>query len=115
MEYLIFAICLIAMLIGVIGTVVPVLPGLLLIWITYLVYGFFSDWEAYGLTTMIVSGVIVLISFGLDFLASSLGAQKFGAGKAGVVGSIVFAILGLIFFSLPGLIIGTFLGAVVFE
>jgi uncharacterized protein YqgC (DUF456 family) len=103
------------MLIGLIGTVVPILPGLMLIWAAFLGFGFYDHFEAYGRITLIISGIVVAMSLVLDFLASSLGAKKFGAGKAGMIGSIVFALIGLVIFSLPGLIIGTFLGAVVFE
>jgi uncharacterized protein YqgC (DUF456 family) len=103
------------MLIGIIGTVVPILPGLLLIWGAFLGYGIFDNWHSYGLTTMVICSVVVALSFALDFLSSSIGAKKFGAGRAGMVGSIVCALLGLIFFNIPGLILGTFLGAVIFE
>ncbi|MDR2444195.1 MAG: DUF456 domain-containing protein [Deltaproteobacteria bacterium] len=103
------------MLVGLLGSVLPILPGLPIIWLTYLGYGFFDHWESYGLKTMIITAIIVVLSFVLDQLATVWGAKKFGAGKAGMIGSVIGGITGLIVFNLPGLIIGAFGGAAVFE
>ena len=81
-----------------------------------LIYGWFSGWAAYGLTSMLVIGFLVILSVAVDQLASVIGAKKFGASRAGMIGSVVGAIIGFIVgFGVPGLIIGTFLGAMVFE
>ncbi|MDR2140499.1 MAG: DUF456 domain-containing protein [Deltaproteobacteria bacterium] len=103
------------MLLGLAGSVLPILPGLPIIFGAYLGYGFFTGWAAYGWLTMVIVGVLVALSLVLDQLASIVGAKKFGAGKAGMIGSFIGAIVGLIFFNIPGLILGTFLGAALFE
>jgi uncharacterized protein YqgC (DUF456 family) len=103
------------MLIGLAGSIIPILPGLPIIFCSYLGYGFYSQWEDYGFWIMFLAGAIVVLGFILDQLAGVVGAKKFGAGKAGMIGSFLGAIIGVIFFSLPGLIIGTFGGAAVFE
>jgi uncharacterized protein YqgC (DUF456 family) len=54
------------------------------------------------------------LAFGIDLLASILGAKKVGASRAAVVGAALGAVVGL-FFSLPGLIVGPFLGALAGE
>jgi uncharacterized protein YqgC (DUF456 family) len=64
---------------------------------------------------MIIVGFIVVICQVLDQLASVVGAKKFGAEKAGMIGSAVCAIIGLILLNIPGMIIGAFAGAVIFE
>ncbi|MDR2368386.1 MAG: DUF456 domain-containing protein [Deltaproteobacteria bacterium] len=115
MSYVIFAACLLVMLIALAGTLLPVIPGLPLIFAGYLVYGLYDGWAHYGLWTMVIVGGWVAVSVALDQLATVIGAKKMGAGKAGMIGSFVFAIIGLIFFSLPGLIIGAFGGAALFE
>jgi len=115
MNIFIVIVCFIIMLLGLAGTVVPVLPGIPIIWAALMGYGWYSDWAYYGLTAMVVTGVIVALSLAVDQLASVLGAKKFGATRAGMIGSVVGAIFGVIFFSLIGLILGTFFGAVIFE
>jgi uncharacterized protein YqgC (DUF456 family) len=100
------------MLVGLIFTVVPLIPGILLIWAVFLGYGLYEGWASYGLVFMIITAVAVAASLVLDQLASVWGSKRFGAGKAGMIGSIVGGILGLIVFSLPGLVLGTFAGAV---
>ncbi|MDR3204654.1 MAG: DUF456 domain-containing protein [Deltaproteobacteria bacterium] len=115
MLYLIFSLCLLIMIVGCLGSILPVIPGLPLIWGAYLVFGLYEGWASYGLWMMIIVTLVIGGSLALDQLATVIGAKKFGAGKAGMIGSVVCALLGLIFFNLPGLIIGAFGGAVVFE
>ncbi|MDR0549047.1 MAG: DUF456 domain-containing protein [Deltaproteobacteria bacterium] len=103
------------MLIGLAGSVLPVVPGLPIIFVAYLGYGIYSGWQAYAFWTMVLVGGVVVLSVVLDQLASAMGAKKFGAGKAGMIGAFVGAILGAIFFNIVGLIAGTFVGAAVFE
>lgn len=103
------------MLAGLIGTVAPFVPGLPIIWLAFLGYGFYDHWESFGLTTMIITGVVVALSLILDQLATMWGAKRFGAGKAGMIGSIAGGILGLVIFNIPGMVLGAFAGAVICE
>ena len=103
------------MLAGLAGTIVPVLPGLPIIWAALLGYGLYDGWVDYGWKTMLVTGLVVALSVAVDQLASVVGAKKFGASRAGMIGSFVGAIAGAIFFSIPGLILGTFFGAMACE
>ncbi|UQZ89891.1 DUF456 domain-containing protein [Deltaproteobacteria bacterium Smac51] len=115
MDIVVLILAFIVMLIGLGGTILPVLPGIPIIWISMLGYGWYSGWDKYGLTAMIVSGLLVALSVAVDQLASVMGAKKFGASRAGMIGSFVGAIAGAIFFNIIGLILGTFLGAMAFE
>jgi len=105
----------IIILIGILGTIVPLLPGIPLIYASYCIWGLASGWKDYGLTTMIVLGFITLISVLLDYYSGAIGAKKYGATSAGVLGSIIGAIVGAFILSIPGLILGPFLGAVLGE
>ncbi|MDR0356408.1 MAG: DUF456 domain-containing protein [Deltaproteobacteria bacterium] len=115
LDLVVVILCLLAMMGASLGSVLPIIPGLPVFFVVYLVYGLFDHWSHYGLMTMIVVGGVIVVSLGLDQLASVVGAQKMGAKKAGMIGSAVCSIIGLIFFSLPGLLIGAFAGAVAFE
>ncbi len=111
MNIVVLILCFLIMLAGLAGTILPVLPGIPIIWAAFLGYGWYDGWAHYGLVTMVVTGLVVALSVAVDQLASVMGAKKFGATRAGMIGSVVGAILGLIIFNVIGLILGTFLGA----
>jgi len=115
MEAAVLVFTLLVMLAGLAGTVLPVAPGLPLMWLALLGYGWFTGWSAYGFPFLAFTGLLVLLSMVVDYAASALGAQKFGASRAGLFGSVAGGILGLVFFSLPGLILGIFFGAMALE
>jgi len=115
MSVFILIVCIIVMLLGLAGTILPVLPGLPIMWAALLGYGLYDGWIEYGWKTMLITGLLVALSVAVDQLASVVGAKKFGASRAGMIGSFVGAIAGAIFFSIPGLILGTFFGAMFCE
>ena len=105
---------LLVMLAGLIGSLLPILPGTPLILIAAIGHRlYFGDASVSNL----VLGILValtLVSLVFDFLAGMLGAKKFGATWRGMTGAVIGGIIGL-FFSLPGIILGPFLGALLFE
>ncbi|MFQ5583434.1 MAG: DUF456 domain-containing protein [Calditrichia bacterium] len=115
MEYFWLVISILVILVGLVGTIIPMIPGIPLIYGGYLVWGLASGWTDYGATTMIVLGVITLLSIVVDYYAGAAGAKKYGASTAGVIGAILGAIFGVIIFNIPGLVLGPFLGAVAGE
>ena len=115
MEAVVLPLTLLVMLAGLAGTLLPVVPGLPLMWLALLGYGWFTGWQAYGATGLVITGLAVLLSLVVDQAAAVIGAKKFGASRAGLFGSVAGGLLGLIFFSLPGLILGIFFGALALE
>jgi len=105
---------LIVMLFGLIGSVVPVLPGTPVVLIAAighrLYFGDASVSNVFLVVLILLTGLALL----LDFLASVLGAKRFGATWRGMVGALVGGVIGL-FFNLPGIILGPFLGAMILE
>jgi uncharacterized protein YqgC (DUF456 family) len=102
-------------LIGLAGTILPTLPGTILIFAGTLVYGIFTGFEE---VTLWVLAVLAGISIGgllLDYVAGAYGAKRFGASKYGIWGAIIGGIVGLIILNIVGLIVGVFLGAIVPE
>lgn len=102
------------MLIGLIGCVIPALPGtplMLAAAIGHRLYFGAASVSNFVLTMLVI---LTLVSLVFDFLAGMFGAKKFGATWRGALGAVVGGIVGL-FFSLPGIILGPFIGAVLFE
>lgn len=110
---LIFAIILIFS--GLVGTIIPMLPGIPMIYTGFIIYGLGSHWKDYGVNAMIFWGVITVFMVFLDYYAGALGAKKYGASMAGIWGSIIGGILGVIFLGFVGIIFGPLIGAVAGE
>ena len=103
------------MLVGLAGTILPMLPGCGLIFGAALLYGLLTDFARVGVWPLVALGVIAAVVQVSDYLAGAWGAKRFGGGREGIIGAIVGGIVGTIVFSLPGLILGTGIGAVVGE
>lgn len=113
-DWTIFAIAVCVMLAGVLGTVVPFLPGLPLIWGTMLVYGIIEEFSNVNAVFLVVTFAVVLVTEAADYFARAWGARRFGASKSGAVGAVIGSVIGLFFLPL-GLILGPFLGVVIAE
>ena len=103
----------ILILIGIIGCLVPVLPGPPLSWAGLIVLHLtrFADLSQ---NLLIILGIVAVLVTVLDYVVPIWGTKKFGGSKYGVRGATVGLIIGL-FFGPPGIIIGPFIGAVVGE
>lgn len=101
---------------GLAGTVLPILPGELLIFTGMLVYGFFVDFRGgFNLLFFLGQGMAVLLVFLVDYFAGIWGTKKFGGSKAAVLGSVAGVLLGVITLGPFGIIIGPFAGAFIGE
>ncbi|NEN22889.1 DUF456 domain-containing protein [Cryomorpha ignava] len=96
-------------LIGIIGSVLPVLPGTPLCWLGLLVLHF-SKYANYTTTFLVVMASVMIVVSVLDYLIPVWGTKRFGGSKAGVMGSTIGLIVGL-FFGPVGIILGPFIGA----
>lgn len=116
METLILFWLLAALLIlaGFAGLVLPALPGIPLIYAGLVVLAWAEDFRYVGWITLTLLGLLSLLSYGVDLLAASLGAKKFGASPRAIWGAALGALLGL-FFGLIGIVLGPFAGAVAGE
>lgn len=101
--------------VGLIGTVVPVLPGTTIILAAAIIHRFMLGPEkSVGWPTMALLVLLTLATYAIDFLSGYFGAKYFGASGWGRFGAIVGAIVGL-FFGLIGLFLGPVIGAVAGE
>lgn len=113
MTILLIILGLICILAGLVGCIIPAVPGPPLSYVGLLLLHFTKDYELSMPMLLIVLALVVLVTV-LDFVIPMWGSKYFGATKWGTRGSLVGTILGLFF--LPwGIIIGPFLGAFVGE
>ena len=101
------------MITGILGCLVPVLPGppLSLAGILILHFTYFADLSA---NKLIILAVIALVVSLLDYLVPIWGTKKFGGTKYGTRGATIGLVVGL-FFGPAGIIAGPFLGALIGE
>lgn len=119
---LLYWILVLVMVLGVIGSMVPTLPGITLVLGAVLVWGFAIGFAGLKLALGVAIAAWIL-GFVIDYLAGILGAQRVGASKWGQIGAIIGMLLGL-FGLLPllptgipllGLLVGTIVGAFIGE
>jgi uncharacterized protein len=108
-----FAIALMA--VGLIGTVLPAVPGAIIILAAAVIHQIMLGTEkSLGWWNLAALVLLTLLSYALEFASGYFGAKRFGATKWGAFGAMIGAIAGL-FFPFPGLIIGPVVGAIAGE
>ncbi|HAI60231.1 MAG TPA: DUF456 domain-containing protein [Xanthomonadaceae bacterium] len=100
--------------IGLLGTFLPVLPGMPLIFGGMLLAAWVGDFQIIGGWTLLVLGLMSLLALGIDFIATAMGAKRAGASGKAVLGAAIGTLFGLLF-GIIGLLVGPFVGAVAGE
>jgi len=96
---------------GIVGTVVPALPGVPMIFAGLVLAAWSDGFTVIGWGTLSVLGVLTLFAVLIDYLAAAFGAKRLGASTRAFWGATLGAIIGM-FFGLIGIILGPFIGAV---
>jgi uncharacterized protein YqgC (DUF456 family) len=114
MEIMLVIIAFLLLVGGVIGSVVPILPGLPLsifglLLLQWSGYGGFST--AFLLTWAAIAATITV----MDYFLPALLAKRFGGSRYAVIGSFLGLLAGIFFFPPLGMIAGPFLGALAGE
>lgn len=116
MDIVLFLLGFILVLLGVIGSFLPIIPGPPLSWVglllLYLTKAVPNDW-----TMIVIMGLIALAITALDYIIPAVGTKKFGGSKAGIWGTTIGLLVALFFpvFGPLGIIIWPFIGAFVGE
>ncbi len=122
MSSLPFWIALIAMLVGLAGTVLPALPGVGLIWFAALIYAVADGFT--NLTPLGFGAITLLAALGIaaDFLLTQAGSRMAGASWQALAAGILLGALGFLFGlfvggigAVPTAILGTLLGIFIVE
>lgn len=113
-DVLLWILAALLVLVGLAGSVLPALPGVPLVFAGLFIAAWAGDFARVSWPTLLLLGLLTLLSFVIDFAATALGAKRVGATRLAIVGALLGTLAG-VFLGLAGLIIGPFLGAVVGE
>ena len=112
---LIQLLCIILLIVGILGTVLPVLPGLLLSLCGLLIYKFGTD-APLSMVYIWIFVFLTAISVVLNYVIPAKTTRKYGGTRWGNIGSIIGTIAGMFLIPVPfGFLIGMFLGVFVGE
>lgn len=114
MDIALYALAIALILGGLIGTVLPNVPGIPMIFGGIWLAAALDDYQHLGVIWVVVLGALAAFGVAMDFIAASLGAKRVGASSTAVWGASIGTFVGM-FFGIPGLILGPFVGALVGE
>jgi uncharacterized protein YqgC (DUF456 family) len=108
-------VALLIMVVGLIGCVLPVVPGLPIVWLGALYYAWQTGFSQVGILTLALLFVLMLVGATANIWMGSLGARSGGASPWSSLLGLLLGMVGLLVFNLPGMIIGSLLGVAVPE
>ena len=109
MATVIFIIAFVLLILGLLGSIIPGLPGPPLSFIGILLIHFFTGTQ-FSTSFLLSWAVIVILVFLLDYFMQVWGVKKFGGGRKAILGTFLGLFMGLLFPPV-GLLIGPFIGA----
>lgn len=101
--------------VGMAGTVFPILPGVVAVYAAFFAYGLFFSFAPFGFWFWFIQTTILVVIFVADYVVGAMGVKKLGGSRASVIGSTIGIIVGPFVIPVIGLIAGPFLGAVIGE
>ena len=111
---MIWALAVVLVVVGLVGVVLPALPGTILIFAGLLLAAWADGFMRVGVVTIVVLGFLTIATHFVDVVTMALGMKRLGATRRAAAGAAIGSVAGL-FFGLPGLIIGPFAGAIIGE
>ena len=114
MELIWWLIAIVLMAVGLLGTILPLVPGAIIILAAAIIHQLMLPGKSLGWWNIAGLVLLTLLSYALEFGSGYFGAKRFGATRWGTFGAVIGTIVGL-FFGFPGLLIGPLLGAVAGE
>ena len=99
---------------GLIGSFLPVIPGPITCWFGLFTLSQIQDFP-YNNTLLILTFIVAIIIFIVDYFIPIIGSKYFGGSKYGIIGTTIGLLIGLLSPIPFGIIIGAFLGALIGE
>src|SRR5947207_2230643 len=114
-DSLLIAVVAAAMAVGIVGTVVPVVPGLALAWAAALVYGLGTGFGAVGAVAFTVITVVAIAGVLAGWVVPRHAAARAGAARASMSIGAALAVVGFFVLPVVGVVLGGVLGVFVGE
>ena len=106
----------ILILIGLLGTILPFLPGVFIAWLGLFIFAFGTGFERISTLTTIIFFIAMLLTLAFDLFVPILMAKRFKASSwERTLGGSLGSFLGRITMGSPGMIFGPFLGTIIGE
>lgn len=115
MNTLVLTLAIILALTGVAGTILPVLPGVLLVFLSVAAYGWYEGFHVISAHYLIILAGLTLLSLLVHYLSAIWGARQYGSSKYGTWGAMIGLLAGMFILPPLGIFIGAFLGALIGE
>lgn len=112
LEAILFGLAVAFLLVGIIGVIVPILPGILLIWLTVLAYAIVEGFEAIDWITFAFITLIALIAGTADIWMTLFGAKTGGASFVSMVYGFIGAIIGFFVLGAIAPLVGGLFGGI---
>ncbi|MBI3361913.1 MAG: DUF456 domain-containing protein [Chloroflexi bacterium] len=103
------------MLVGLAGTILPIVPDLILIWLAGLAYGLISGFGDSGPWMFGFMTLMMTIGYGVSLLIPHVGAAQAGASWQALAASLVLATIGFFLIPVVGAAVGAVLGIFLVE
>lgn len=111
---LLWILCVLLIVVGLAGTVLPALPGTVLVLAGIVLGAWIDDFTRVGFGMLAFIAVLAVLAWVMDYVAGLLGARKAGASRLALVGAAVGTVVGL-FMGLVGVLFMPLVGAAVGE
>lgn len=113
MDIILVVLGVVCLVVGVVGSILPVLPGPSAAWLSLLLLHW-TDYADFSKGFLMATAVIALLTIGLDYVIPGWGTKRFGGSKTGARGALIGVFVGL-FLGPVGVVTGPFVGALIGE
>ena len=114
MDILLWSLAILLVIAGVVGTVLPALPGTALVFAGLLLGAWIDGFTAVGAVTLTILGALTVLAWVVDYVAGLMGAKRAGASRLALAGAAIGTVLG-VFTGLWGLLFMPLVGAAIGE
>jgi len=102
-------------LLGLVGCILPVVPGPPISYAALLLLSIAKGWEPFSPLFLTVMGGLTALVTLLDYVLPTMGARQAGASRFGTWGAVIGTVLGIFVFPPWGIFLGAFAGALAGE